>query len=268
MLGSFILWFGWYGFNAGSAIKLDKPLNTAVVARAVVNTSLSGASSGIVALLMNLFVSVRVTGDPIYKLSAAMNGCLAGLAAITGGCGIFDPWCSIVVGIISGLFYLGSAALLDKLCIDDAVDAIPVHLVGGIWGVIATGLFSSPQGLSDLFGHEPKHVGWFYSWDRGSGDFALLGCQLVGLLFICGWIFSIMTPFFLFLNYMGIFRSDSLEEVVGLDVSYHGYNGHALSEEVTESDLREYYKKNRRYDHHVVAQDENEVDSGNVDRFE
>lgn len=266
MLGSFILWFGWYGFNAGSAIEIDAPLRPIVVARAVVNTTLAGASSGIVALLVNLFISWRQTGDPIYKLTAAMNGCLAGLAAITGGCGIFEPWSAIVVGIVSGLLYLLSCGLLDKFCIDDAVDAIPVHLVGGTWGVIATGLFSSPRGLRQMLGYTPKHVGWFYSWGQGSGDFALLGCQLIGLLFIFGWILVIMTPFFFILNYMGIFRSDSLEEVVGLDVSYHGYNVRALSEEVNEADLLEYYsKRNRQYDEHA---DENEIDSGNVDLFE
>jgi len=268
MLGTFILWFGWYGFNAGSAIELDSPLQPMVIARAVVNTTLSGATAGVVGLLVNLFHSVRQTGDPIYKLSAAMNGCLTGLTAITGSCGVIEPWTAIVIGGVAGLLYLYSSSLLDRLCIDDAVDAIPVHLVGGTWGVIATGLFSSPKALTELFGYEPDHIGWFYSWGRGSGDFSLLGCQLIGLLFIYGWILGIMTPFFFTLNYMGMFRSDSLEEVVGLDVSYHGYNVHTLQGEVKEADLQEYYRKTKRYEFVEPAGDENDVDVGNVDRFE
>lgn len=268
MLGSFILWFGWYGFNAGSAIEVDAPLRPIVIARAVVNTTLSGACSGIVALLLNLFLSVMQTGDPTYKISSAMNGCLAGLAAITGSCGIIEPWSAIVIGIVSGILYLYACHLLDKFCIDDAVDAIPVHLVGGSWGVIATGLFASPRGLRQFYGHMPEHVGLFYSWGQGSSDFALIACQIAGLLFIIGWILSIMTPFFFVLNYMGIFRSEALEEIVGLDVSYHGYSIARLDEEVTEADLDEYYRRNRRYQRAAADEHEDEVDVANVDQFE
>ena len=268
MLGSFILWFGWYGFNAGSAIEVDAPLRPIVIARAVVNTTLSGACSGIVALLLNLFLSVMHTGDPTYKISSAMNGCLAGLAAITGSCGIIEPWSAIVIGIVSGILYLYACHLLDKFCIDDAVDAIPVHLVGGSWGVIATGFFASPRGLRQFYGHMPEHVGLFYSWGQGSSDFALIACQIAGLLFIIGWILSIMTPFFFVLNYMGLFRSEALEEIVGLDVSYHGYSIARLDEEVTEADLDEYYRRNRRYQRASADEHEDEVDVANVDQFE
>ena len=84
MLGTFILWFGWYGFNAGSAIELGAEIRPAVIARTVVNTTLAGASSGIVSLFANLIAHERKTGEAIFKLSSLMNGCLAGLAAITG----------------------------------------------------------------------------------------------------------------------------------------------------------------------------------------
>jgi Amt family ammonium transporter len=84
MLGTLILWFGWFGFNGGSALSPDGTYHPAVVAVAVVNTTISGAMSGIVALFTNLIIRERQTGEPHYNLSYAMNGALCGLAAITG----------------------------------------------------------------------------------------------------------------------------------------------------------------------------------------
>lgn len=268
MLGTMILWFGWYGFNAGSAIKLGSDVNPVVIARSVVNTTLAGATSGIVALMCNFIYSERKTGEPVYKLSAAMNGCLCGLAAITGCCGIIEPWASIAIGSIAGLLYLGTCFILDKLCIDDAVDAIPVHFAGGAWGVFATGLFASPTGLNQLYGNNNSiHVGWFYSLGRGSGDFALMSCQIIGFCCIIFWVVAVMTPFFFVLNYMGMLRSDALEEIVGLDVSYHGYSPSNLREEVPRDLIRAYYQQHRpQYD--LATRDDEEKDTDNVDRIE
>ena len=99
------------------------------------------------------------------------------------------------------------------------MDAIPVHLPGGAWGVISTGLFASSGRVMNAYGNE-NHIGWFYSYKR-SADATLLACQVIEMLFIVGWVGIIMLPFFLILNYLGLFRSDPLEEVVGLDVSHH-----------------------------------------------
>jgi len=197
MLGTLILWFGWYGFNAGSAVISKPTLQPLLITRSVVNTTLAGSASGLTALLSNLIYNERRTGEPLYKLSAAMNGCLAGLASITGSCGVIEPWAATVIGVVAGQLYLLSSHLLGKWCIDDAVDAIPVHFTSGVWGVIATGLFASPSGLSQYYGRSDNlHVGWFYSWGRGSGDASLLACQIIGVLFIIGWVSVIMTPFF------------------------------------------------------------------------
>ena len=87
--------------------------------------------------------------------------------------------------------------------------------------MIANGFFASPSRLLIAYGRD-KHVGWVYSWSRGSGDATLLGTQLIGLLFIFGWVLFLMLPFFVWLDWMGWFRSDPLEEIVGLDTSYHG----------------------------------------------
>lgn len=266
MLGTLILWFGWFGFNAGSAVKKEEPLEPVIIAKAVVNTTLAGACSGIVALVINLYLTERKTGEPVYKLSAAMNGCLAGLAAITGSCGIVEPWAALVIGVIAGCLFLSTSYLLEQKCLDDAVDAIPVHLAGGAWGVIATGLFASPRALDTYFHTEVDHVGWFYSWGRGSGDFALMGCQLVGLICILIWVSAIMFPFFFILNYLGLLRSDGLEEIVGLDVSYHGYSTQNTSDEdLSRETLRQYVQKYRKY---PDPADEEENDNQNTDRFE
>ncbi len=84
MLGTFVLWFGWYGFNAGSAISSDGSYSPALVSVAVVNTTLCGSISGVTSLFTNLFITERRTGEPHFNLGFAMNGCLAGLAAIAG----------------------------------------------------------------------------------------------------------------------------------------------------------------------------------------
>ena len=150
-----------------------------------------------------------------------MNGSLAGLVSVTAGCACFEPWAALVVGMVAGWLFLFTSHFLIRVRIDDAVDAIPVHLAAGAWGVFSTGLLSSPRRILAAYGTD-LHVGWFYSLARGSFDASLLACQVCGMLFILGWVFFLMFPFFVWLNYMGWFRADSLEELVGLDISYHG----------------------------------------------
>eukprot|EP00559_Dactyliosolen_fragilissimus_P005781 CAMPEP_0184858264 /NCGR_PEP_ID=MMETSP0580-20130426/3395_1 /TAXON_ID=1118495 /ORGANISM="Dactyliosolen fragilissimus" /LENGTH=432 /DNA_ID=CAMNT_0027354339 /DNA_START=407 /DNA_END=1705 /DNA_ORIENTATION=+ len=246
MLGTFILWFGWHGFNAGSALRVTTTYHSNLAATAAVNTTLSAAAAGVTALFTNLVIVERLTGEATFNLLYAMNGSLAGLVSITAGCAIVEPWAAVVIGFISGLLYLGTSHLLVRFCLDDAVDAIPVHLANGLWGTLAVGLFASERGMTSfLNGDLPKHVGWFYSWGRGSSDCTLLAAQIVGLLFILGWILILMTPFFLILNYLGWFRADALEEIVGLDISYHGRptskneSFHGWLENTGNEDLRE-----------------------------
>lgn len=161
-------------------------------------------------------ISQRQTGERSYDLSDVLNGLLAGLVSITAGCGLIEPWAAVLIGAIGSIVYLLSGDLLVKFCIDDAVEAIPVHFGPGIWGVISVGLFASPRRLKEIYGHA-DHPGWFYSLTHGGSDATLLGANLVGLLFIMGWVMATMFPFFLVLNYLGWFRTDSLEEIIGLD---------------------------------------------------
>ena len=175
-------------------------------------TTLGASSGAITALGYSAMLARSQTGEVSYDLTDVLNGCLAGLVSITAGCGMFEPWAAVLVGSIGGIVYLYSGSLLLKLRIDDAVDAIPVHLGPGIWGVIAVGLFASPRRLDEIYGHA-DHPGWFYSLTNGGSDATLLGANLVGLLFIVAWVLATMLPFFLVLSYLGWFRTDSLEEI-------------------------------------------------------
>jgi Amt family ammonium transporter len=231
VLGTFMLWFGWYGFNPGSVLFIASADNAQAAARAAVATTLSAAAGSVTALFFNMFLTERTTGEAVYDLGYALNGALAGLVAITGGCTVVETWVALLIGIVAGLIYLLTSMGLEKLCLDDAVDAIPVHFSNGVWGVIAVGLLAKPEYLQQVYGlsYDDDNTntalpaaGWLYEWARGSANGKLLAAQLVGLLFIMAWATALMFPFFTFLDFMGWFRADSLEELVGLDVSYHG----------------------------------------------
>ncbi|MGK3746784.1 MAG: Amt family ammonium transporter, partial [Bacillariaceae sp.] len=186
-------------------------------------------NTAISAMFTSTFFNYRIEGVHTYDVAYTMNGLLTGLVAITAPCASVESWAAVLIGIVAGWAYLAASKLLIKLRIDDAVDAIPVHLVGGIWGLIAAGLFSTPTLLENAYG-QSEHVGWFYEWGRGSADFTLIGTQLIGILFIFGWTTAIMYPFFWILNFVGSLRVDPLEEHAGMDISRHNGAGY-ISEE-------------------------------------
>ena len=215
MLGAFILWFGWYGFNAGSAISITGPNQAQVVSLVAVNTTLAAASACVSALVVNYILEERKTGEGSFSLTYAMNATLGGLVSITGSCGVVEPWAAVIIGFIAGILYLNTSKLLIRMRIDDVVDAVPVHMTNGIWGTIAVGLFASSNRLKLAYG-EVGDVGAFMG-----GNGTLLGCQLIGILFVVGWVTCLMFPFFCMLNYMGWLRSEPADEVEGLDSRYH-----------------------------------------------
>ena len=221
LMGTMVLWFGWYGFNPGSAILLTTDSRGTVAALAASNTSLAAASGAATALFTNLYIQERKTGEYIFDLTATMNGCLSGLVAVTAGCGTIENWAAVGVGAIAGLIYLVGSDLLIRLKIDDAVDAIPVHMFNGtlsfefihrtilhdesrsdqcfffsrnvgIWGVLSTGFLSSPGRVKDAYGTS-DYAGWFYEVGRGSLDATLLCNQLLCVLFVLGWVTFTMT---------------------------------------------------------------------------
>ena len=115
---------------------------------------------GLTALFANLWVLERLTGEPFFDLTYAMNGTLSGLVAITAGCAVVEPWAAVLIGFIAGLLYIGGSKGILKLRLDDAVDAIPCHLINGAWGLIAVGLLASPSRLFAVYERD-EHVGWY-----------------------------------------------------------------------------------------------------------
>lgn len=220
ILGTFILWFGWYGFNPGSALAIANADSAATAAVCTVTTTLAAATGCVTAMFTDSIIDSMATGETTYDLSMAMNGALGGLVAVTAGTSVVAPWAAVLIGFVGGLVYYGGSKLLIKLKIDDAVDAVPVHCFNGIWGVIAVGFFAN-GGLMNTAGYNGEHEGLFYEWAGDSTDGNLMICKLACVAWVLGWVTVIMTPFFYMLLVAGMFRVDALEEEVGLDISHH-----------------------------------------------
>ncbi|GKZ00518.1 hypothetical protein MPSEU_001004200 [Mayamaea pseudoterrestris] len=221
VLGTFLLWFGWYGFNPGSALLIANPSSAATASLAAVTTTMGAAAGAISGVFTDAFLEARKTGEVSYDLTMCMNGALGGLVAITSGCATVPAWSAIIIGMVGGWVYILGSKTLIRFKIDDAVDAIPVHFCNGIWGLIASGLFSHQDLMATAGYVNPGgHQGWFFTWPTGS-DANLLLCQICGVLWIVSWVVAIMTPFFIVLRALNMFRVDPLEEEVGLDISHH-----------------------------------------------
>mmetsp|Transcript_4266 Transcript_4266/g.9252 ORF Transcript_4266/g.9252 Transcript_4266/m.9252 type:complete len:495 (+) Transcript_4266:127-1611(+) len=232
ILGTFILWFGWYGFNPGSALAIANDDSSATAALCAVTTTLAAACGCVTAMFFDCGIDYLSTGEISYDLTMAMNGALGGLVAITAGCSVVKPWAAVIIGVIGGLVYYGFSKFLIQMKIDDAVDAIPVHFANGAWGVLAVGLFADKE-LQGVAGFGTAHSGLF-----DSGDGTLLQVQFIAICWICGWVFGVMTPFFVILNAAGMFRVDALEEEVGLDISHHRGTAYDL-EPAKQTDVEE-----------------------------
>ena len=145
-LGTFILWFGWFGFNGGSQLALGSAADAAAIAIVYVNTNLA-AAAGVVAAM--------IVAQLLYKkidLTFALNGAIAGLVSITAGPDLQNHLHAIIVGAVGGVLVAIAVPFLDKLKIDDVVGAISAHLVAGIWGTLAVGIFGSGSVLTQAIG--------------------------------------------------------------------------------------------------------------------
>ncbi len=154
-LGVFLLWFGWFGFNAGSTFSFSTD-----VPAIMVNTALAGAIGGLVGMASSWWLHGRPMAD------AVMNGVLAGLVAITASCNLVSPTAALAIGAFGAVFAALAAELLIKLRIDDAIGAVPVHLAAGIWGTLAVALFAPLEAFDggsrlDQFGVQLLGVGAF-----------------------------------------------------------------------------------------------------------
>ena len=204
-LGAAMLWFGWFGFNAGSALKAD-----GLAAHAFMTSSISSAC----ALLTWMLIEVIREGKP--TLVGASTGLVIGLVAITPGAGFVPVWASFIIGIlVSPICYFTVLLLKQKLKIDDALDAFGCHGIGGIWGGIATGLFGKTS------------INSVAKWDGlVFGDHRLFLAQVLSIVItiavaivgtlICIGLVRIFTPL----------RVDPKAEMVGLDASQHGENAY------------------------------------------
>lgn len=204
-LGVFILWFGWFGFNAGSTTMADGSIGYIAL-----NTSLAGCA-GMIAAMCTVWTRF---GKP--EASMTMNGILAGLVGVTAGCSELSPFGAIIVGGICGSAVVIAIEFIDSvLCVDDPVGAISVHGVCGAIGTLAVGLFASPE-----FG---SATGFFYN-----GDLSLFGVQLVGVIVFFAWAFGVGTVCFKLVDNVIGLRVSRIEEIKGLDITEHGseaYNG-------------------------------------------
>jgi Amt family ammonium transporter len=192
-LGVFILWFGWYGFNVGSALAaVDVDL-----AAIAVTTTLSAAAGSITAMYTSM-----ISGKP--NVGMTLNGALAGLVGITAGCANVNNLGAVLIGLVSGVLVVYSINFFEKRGFDDAVGAVSVHGVCGIWGVLAVAIFDTSDGL-------------FYG-----GGTSLFGPQLIGILAIAAWAYGTSFLVFKVIDSTVGLRVTAEEEVAGLDASEHG----------------------------------------------
>ncbi len=200
-LGTFILWVGWFGFNAGSTLKVDVSLGLIAL-----NTHLAAAAGAVGAVL-----ALRSTSSPIL-LTTTVNGALGGLVGITAGCASMAPGFAILTGLIAGFVVVYGMALMDTLRLDDVVGAVPVHGMAGVWGTVAAGLFFS----GDLFNPDRVMI------------------QLLGSAVAFIWAFPLaLLMYFALAKTIGL-RVPMQHEQRGLDFSEHAESGYPeFSQSVT-----------------------------------
>ena len=207
-LGVFILWLGWYGFNGAAATSVEQ------LGSIFLTTTVAPAIATVVCMI---FTWVKY-GKP--DVSMCLNASLAGLVAITAGCDVTDCLGASIIGAVSGVLVVFGVWLLDhKLRIDDPVGAVAVHMMNGIWGTLAVGLFATPTapgyGIANVAGIQLK--GLFYG-----GGFELMGLQLVGFASVTLWTAITITITFLLIKKIFGLRVDPEEEIMGLDATEHG----------------------------------------------
>ncbi|MBR3417398.1 MAG: ammonium transporter [Oscillospiraceae bacterium] len=200
-LGCFILWFGWYGFNGAACT------STGQLASVFVTTTIAPAVATVTCMI---FTWIKY-GKP--DVSMCLNASLAGLVGITAGCDVMDAAGAGIVGIVSGLLVCFGVWLLDYvLHIDDPVGAVAVHMMNGIWGTLAVGLFATTSAPGN-----DVYNGLFYG-----GGFSLLGTQLLGFASVAAWAATTMVIVFLVIKHTIGLRASEQEEILGMDATEHG----------------------------------------------
>ena len=203
VVGLFVLWLGWFGFNPGSTMSFQNPSD---VMHILVTTN----TSAIAAVLTSTATSWVFLGKP--DLGMTINGCLAGLVAITGGCAYVSIVSSLIIGAVSGVIVVFAVVFFDRIHIDDPVGATSVHLCCGVFGTLCVGLFAQ-EGVTTLSGRSGLLFG---------GGAGLLGVELLGIAAVGAFTFASSALVWLILKKtMGI-RVSREEELQGLDIGEHG----------------------------------------------
>jgi len=204
-IGTFVLWFGWFGFNPGSTMAADG----ASIAHVATTTNVA-AAAGTLSSMITAWVFLKKP-----DLGITLNGCLAGLVAITAPCAFVSVPSALIIGLAAGVLVVAAVLFFDKVRIDDPVGATAVHLANGVFGTIALGLFSDPT-VAPCASVAKK--GLFLG-----GGMAQLGPQLLGALTIAGLVVGLSTVFWFVTKLLsnGI-RVTKDEELEGLDIGEHG----------------------------------------------
>jgi len=203
VIGLFVLWLGWFGFNPGSTMSFQSPGD-------VVHILMTTNTGAIAAVLTATAASWIFIGKP--DLGMTINGCLAGLVAVTGGCAYISVTSSLIVGAIAGVIVVFAVILFDRAKIDDPVGATSVHLVCGVFGTLCVGLFAQ-EGVTGLSTVD----GLFFG-----GGLSLLGKQLLGIIAVGAFVFVASSVIWLALKKTVGIRVSHEEEVQGLDIGEHG----------------------------------------------
>lgn len=203
VIGLFVLWLGWFGFNPGSTMSFQNPSD-------VMHILMTTNTAAIAAILTSTITSWIFIGKP--DLGMTINGCLAGLVGITGSCAYVSISASLIIGAIAGVIVVFAVMFFDRIKVDDPVGATSVHLGCGVFGTICVGLFAK-EGVTTL----STQNGLFYG-----GGFKLLGIQILGIIAVGVFVFAAsLLVWFIIKKTIGI-RVSREEEIAGLDIGEHG----------------------------------------------
>ncbi|XP_077252771.1 ammonium transporter 1 member 1-like [Tasmannia lanceolata] len=233
VLGSFLLWFGWYGFNPGSFLIILKSYGSggsyygqwSAIGRTAVTTTLAGCT----AALTTLFGKRLLSGH--WNVTDVCNGLLGGFAAITSGCSVVEPWAAIICGFVAAAVLIGFNKLAEKLKYDDPLEAAQLHGGCGAWGIIFTGLFAREKYVNEVY---PGRPGRPYGLFMGGGG-RLLAAHVIQILVIIGWVSVLMGTLFYVLHRMRLLRISAEDEMAGMDLTRHGGFAYAYNDEDSNS---------------------------------
>src|SRR5689334_13371145 len=212
VLGTLILWFGWFGFNPGSTLAVVTGHHIGYFAYVALTTNVAAAAGA----LGGIVTAWLVLKKP--DVSMMLNGVIAALVAITAASGFVAPWAAIVIGFLAAAIAVVAVPLVERIGIDDPIGAVAVHGLAGVWGTLATGIFAVPALASNL---ATGRGGLFYT-----GSFHQLGVQALGLVAVGGFTFAASFGCLWTLKRLWGIRVEEHVETAGLDVSEHGMWGY------------------------------------------